>query len=59
MKIKVKEKNKLPLTFKHIEAFHNQKTKKENDVIYVLGCEKYKSNFHIREKPLKSLTRLL
>lgn len=59
MKIKVKETNKLPLTFKHIETFRNQKLKKGNDIVYVLDCEKYQSNFHIREKPQKPLTRLL
>jgi len=59
MKIKVKEKNKLPLTFKHIETFADQKLKKPNDVVYVLTCEKYQTNFYIREKPVKSLNRLL
>ncbi len=59
MKIKVKEKNKLPLTFKHIEPFNNQKLKKPNDVVYVLECKKYQTNYRIREKPTKSLNRLL
>ncbi|MDW9382645.1 hypothetical protein GFU89_20930 [Chryseobacterium sp. JV558] len=59
MKIKVKEKNKLPLTFQYIEKFNDQKLKKNNDIIYVLDCEKYQTNFYIREKPIKSLNRLL
>jgi len=59
MKIKIEEKNKLPLTFKHIETFRHQKLKKPNDIIYVLDCEKYQTNFHIREKPTKALTRLI
>ncbi len=59
MKIKIKEKNKLPLTFQYIETFNDQKLKKLNDVIYVLDCEKYQTNFYIREKPMKSLNRLL
>lgn len=59
MKIKVKEKNKLPLTFKHIESFNDQKPKKPNDVVYVLECKKYQTNYYIRERPIKSLNRLL
>ncbi|MGI9582687.1 hypothetical protein ACR1PO_15945 [Chryseobacterium sp. RRHN12] len=59
MKIKIKEKNKLPLTFRYIETFNDQKRKKPNDVVYVLTCEKYQTNFYVREKPVKSLTRLL
>jgi hypothetical protein len=59
MKIKVKEKNKLPLTFKHIEPFNDQKLKKPNDVVYILDCEIYQTNFYVREKPVKSLNRLL
>jgi hypothetical protein len=59
MKIKIKEKNKLPLTFRYIETFNDQKLKKANDIIYVLDCEKYQTNFYIREKPMKSLNRLL
>lgn len=59
MKIKVKEKNKLPLIFKHIEPFNDQKLKKPTDVIYVLECEKYQTNYYIRERPIKSLNRLL
>ncbi|AZB01630.1 hypothetical protein EG359_19360 [Chryseobacterium joostei] len=59
MKIKVKEKNKLPLTFKHIEVFEDQKLKQKNDIIYFVTCEKYQTDFYIREKPVKSLNRLL
>ncbi|MGE8514848.1 MAG: hypothetical protein ACN6N7_19240 [Chryseobacterium culicis] len=44
---------------KHIEPFNDQKLKKPNDVIYILECEKYQTNFYIRERPIKSLNRLL
>lgn len=59
MKIKVKEKNKLPLTFKHVEVFEDQKFKQKNDIIYFLECKKYQTDFYIRERPVKSLNRLL
>lgn len=59
MKIKIKETNKLPLTFKHIEVFKDQKLKKQSDVVTFINCKKLQTNFYIREKPIKSLNRLL
>lgn len=57
--IKIKEKNKLPLTFKHIEVFEDQKIKEKSDIIYFVECKKYQTDFYIRERPIKSLNRLL
>jgi len=54
MKKKFKEKNKLPLIFNYIETFKNQIHGKSNNVIYILNCKKYQTNFYI-----KSLVRLL
>ena len=54
------EKHKLPLTFKNITKFGNKtNTKLTSDTVYFLESKKYNSDFYIREKPLKPLTRLL
>lgn len=62
MKNNFNETNPLPLTFKYIETFKNKVPSKDNkkeDVIYFIECHKYQTNFYVREKPVKSLTRLL
>lgn len=60
MKNRFGEKQKLPLTFKSITKFGNKTNVKPNsDTIYFLESKKYRSDFYIREKPFKALTRLL
>ena len=61
MKIKIKEKHELPLTFKYIEPFRKDKNKrsKREDTIYFVPSEKYNTDFMVREHPLKSLIRML
>jgi hypothetical protein len=62
MKNNFNETNLLPLTFKYIEIFKNKVSSKDNkkeDVIYFIECQQYQSNFYIRQKPMKSLNRLL
>lgn len=61
MKKKIKEKNLLPLTFKYIEPFRKQKSKrtKRKDTIYFVASKKYNTDFLVREIPVKSLTRML
>ncbi|KFE97280.1 hypothetical protein IX38_20770 [Chryseobacterium luteum] len=54
------EKHKLPLTFKNITKFGNvNNVKRNSNTAYFLESKKYRSDFYIREKPFKSLTRLL
>ncbi|MDR6968205.1 transcription elongation factor [Flavobacterium arsenatis] len=61
MKKKIKEKHKLPLTFKYMEPFRKQKNKrsKREDTIYFVPSEKYNTDFLVRERPVKSLIRML
>lgn len=61
MKNTYKEKHKLPLTFKYMEVFRKKNTKKNygENVIYFIECKKYQTNFYVREKPVKHLTRML
>ncbi|SEW38733.1 hypothetical protein SAMN05421841_2501 [Chryseobacterium wanjuense] len=60
MKPKLKEKNSLPLTFKYIELFKTQNLKKlDANTIFYIPCDKYQTNFYIREKPFKPLVRML
>jgi hypothetical protein len=61
MKKKFNEKNKLPLTFKYIEPFRENKNKrsKREDTIFFVSCEKYNTDFMVRTHPLKSLIRML
>lgn len=60
MKNIYKEKNNLPLTFKYMEV---RKIKKNgvsgNRVIYYVKSKKYQTDFYVREKPGKFLTRLI
>lgn len=62
MKNKFKEINPLPLTFKYLETLKKKasaKNHKKEEVIYFIECEKYDTNFYIRETPVKNLVRLL
>jgi hypothetical protein len=60
MNLKIKEKHKLPLTFNYMESFKTQNTgNKMNDIIFFIKCEKYQSNFHVRENSGKALVRFL
>jgi len=62
MKNNINETKLLPLTFKYIEIFKNKASSKNNkneSVIYFIECQKYQTNFYIRERPIKSLNRLL
>lgn len=60
MKRQFKEKNKLPLTLKYIESFrvNNPEVEDQYKIDY-LDCKKYQTDFLMRTKPLKPLTRLL
>lgn len=62
MKNNFNEAKLLPLTFKYIEIFKNKislKDNKKEEIIYFIECQKFHSNFYIRERPLKSLVRLI
>ncbi len=57
---KIKEKHKLPLTFKYIETFNTKKSKQNiKDIIYFTECKKHQTDYYVREKPTKSLVRML
>jgi len=59
-KRKIKEKNKLPLIFNHIDFVKNKNLGKiDSNVTYFLENEKYQTDFYVRERPLKHLTRLI
>ncbi|REC59338.1 hypothetical protein DRF65_26630 [Chryseobacterium pennae] len=54
------EKNKLPLTFKFIEKLGSKKSNdKENISTNYIKCETYQTDYLMRERPIKALTRLL
>lgn len=56
----IKEKNKLPLFFKYIE-FSKSKTTFVNKSrsIFFIKCDRYQTDYLIRSKPYKHITRLL
>lgn len=54
------EKNKLPLTFKFIEKFGTKESNKKDSIsINYVKCETYQTDYLMRERPIKALTRLL
>lgn len=55
MKYQIKDKHKLPLTFKFVDEY---RAKSSNDVPYVKS-EKYQTDFLLQVKPYKALVRLL
>lgn len=60
MRYRFGEKHKLPLTFKNITKFGSKvNAKLTSDTVCFLESKKYSSDFYIREKPFKPLTRLL
>ncbi|KMQ68003.1 hypothetical protein ACM39_09025 [Chryseobacterium sp. FH2] len=55
-----KEKNILPLIFKYIEFSKNKlPIKDKSKLTFFVECEKYQTEFLVRSKPYKSITRLL
>ncbi|PKF75574.1 hypothetical protein CW752_03510 [Chryseobacterium sp. PMSZPI] len=60
MKNFINEKNKLPLTFKYVETIKKREGLiKSSEIIYYIECKKYGTDFYMKEKPIKSLVRLL
>ncbi len=59
MKKKFTEKNKLPVTFKYIEMIEKRELIKSSEITYYIECKKYRTNFYMKEKPQKSIVRLL
>lgn len=61
MKIQIiNEQNKLPLTFNYIEQFNKRRTVDlQKEILYMLKCDKYQTDFYLRRKPLKPLVRML
>lgn len=58
--MKIKEKNKLPLTFKYIEFSKSKITvKSKSSLTFFVECEKYQTEYLFRSKPYKSISRLL
>ncbi|SIS56364.1 hypothetical protein SAMN05421768_11020 [Chryseobacterium joostei] len=53
-----KEKQKLPLTFKYIDVIKNKSREKKHPNITV-SCKKYQTDFYVKLKPYKCLTRLI
>lgn len=54
----VKEKQKLPLIYKYMEVVKN-KTREQQEINIVIEYEKYQTDFYVKSKPPKFLTRLL
>lgn len=58
--MKIKEKNKLPLIFKHIDFVKNKNIGKlDSNITYFLKYGEYQTDFYVRERPVKSLVRIL
>ncbi|MBP1165611.1 MULTISPECIES: hypothetical protein [unclassified Chryseobacterium] len=53
-----KEKNKLPLTFKHIDIVKSKNREKKHFSI-VIPCKKYDTDAYAKLNPYKFLTRLI
>ncbi|MGG7553519.1 hypothetical protein ACQ7CX_23200 [Chryseobacterium arthrosphaerae] len=55
-----KEKNKLTLTIKYAEHLRTQKNSDNNTAtIRYVPCKKYQTDYLLKERPIKSFTRLL
>ncbi|REC46741.1 hypothetical protein DRF67_13015 [Chryseobacterium pennipullorum] len=52
------EKNKLPLVYKYMEVVKD-KTRDHKQFSMTIGCEKYQTDFHVKLKPHKFLTRII
>ncbi|GEJ46955.1 hypothetical protein CRS_35630 [Chryseobacterium sp. ON_d1] len=59
MKNIINEKNKLPLTFQYIEIVKKRRLLIKSNISYYVECEKYGTGFYMKEKPVKSLVRML
>lgn len=60
MKNMFEENSNLPLTFKYMEVMKTRKIGvSRNTVTYYVKSKKCQTDFYVREKPVKSLTRLL
>lgn len=60
MKNMFEEKNNLPLTFKYMEVIRTRRIAvSRNKITYYVKSKKYETDFYVREKPVKSLTRLI
>lgn len=60
MKNMFEEKNNLPLTFKYMEVIRTRRIGvSRNKITYYVKSKKYETDFYVREKPMKSLTRLI
>lgn len=60
MKKIIKEENKLPLTFKHLEFSKSKiSIKSKSSITFFIECEKYQTEYLFRSKPYKPITRLL
>ncbi|WP_353149696.1 hypothetical protein [Chryseobacterium sp.] len=53
-----KEKPPLPLIYKHVDVEKN-KTREKKHFNRTISCEKYQTDFYVKLKPYKFLTRLL
>jgi hypothetical protein len=56
---KIEEQNRLPLTFKYIEFIDRKKSLFEKSKIFFIKCERYQTDFYIKDRPVKPLVRLL
>ena len=53
-------KNNLPLTFKYMEVIRTKRIGvSRNEIVYYVKSKKYQTDFYVREKPGKFLTRLI
>lgn len=53
-----KEQHKLPLIYKHVDVVKN-KTREKKHLSITVSCEKYQTDFYVKPKPYKFMTRLL
>ncbi|UIR55010.1 hypothetical protein LZQ00_12040 [Sphingobacterium sp. SRCM116780] len=54
----IKEKNKLPLTFEYMELYGGKSSNNSSSSHY-LKCSTYQTDYLLRTKPFKRLTRLI
>lgn len=59
MKYQIKQKHKLPLTFKFVEEYKAKNSTENTDEVSYVKCDKYQTDFLMQEKPYKALVRLL
>lgn len=60
MKIKLIEKNKLPLTFKYLEINKTKNIGKlSSNIAFHMECVRFQTDYYVRTKPYKNFTRLV